>query len=503
MSSYSEAGWHWDENVPVIQDVCSQAHRLHQFGAGRWKFNVESPLENGDWDGQAGQPTTMEIFKPFHPFLINWEIVQLGQKKKGVKKPGTVKAMPDWRNPLGFACNCDDSLPAQELIGVCASVQGLQSGSQAFVAGASVLGMNHLPLLLSTLDPRKYELKYGFTNDSSDVRAVRILHHEIYLPPGTLTQDVLWKMNQVRAKALEALTPWEPQGSGYQRYRGQSRSGGVRGQYIWVGDISQEMLSLLEEVWDSPDPVVEPRHLRWCNAWMELEDDLLSLLQPLVEGRYFEAAMPSSGAALMPKSKNKQAAKGKGAHPAPWPGAGGEVADAPVNELMKYLASLPWPHEEKLSAIGGRFHLSKKTLSRYTHLVQATFSDSGHEVVRLVGYPGTAQPNGRTSRKEAPRGQAAAAGAGARGSARGTFTYEAKIKQLVSQDDIMCSEKDFDSTVRNWLQRFEQRRGSGTLNQCFTMLSESLANKDNVKAWPKYLLVLVRNWEKAEFTHLQ
>merc|ERR1711971_1131649 len=116
--------------------------RLHQFGAGRWKFTVESPIDlssqwdwghdshdnsswrqGGGWHANEDGPSTLELFKPLQPFLITWEVVQIAEASGGgggkgkPKKATSVKAMPDWRNPLGFACNADDSLPAQELIG--------------------------------------------------------------------------------------------------------------------------------------------------------------------------------------------------------------------------------------------------------------------------------------------------------------------------------------------------------------------------------------------------
>merc|ERR1719330_1474794 len=117
--------------------------------------------------------------------------------------------MPDWRNPVGFACHASGTLPAEEHFGVCASVQGLESGASAFVAGATVLGLNHLPLILATLDPQKWQVQLGFDEKSGEVRAIKIMHYEIDLPPETLTSDILWKVNEFRRVLLEALTPWE------------------------------------------------------------------------------------------------------------------------------------------------------------------------------------------------------------------------------------------------------------------------------------------------------
>jgi HrpA-like RNA helicase len=254
------------DQSPCIADVCPQAHRLHQFGAGRYKFNVESPVElqsGGGWGGAENEygTTTLELFKPLQPFLIHWEVIQhtttydAHTGKKSSKKPAAVKAMPDWRNPLGFACNARADLPAEELVGVCASVQGLEAGGSAFVAGATALGLNYLPLLLTTLDPVKWQVEWGF-DANGEVQAIKIMNVEIVLPPDTITADVIWKINQVRAKFLESLAPWGADDTAPDmRNHRRGGKGGPKGRdrqapnsHIWVGDASKEMSELLENL---------------------------------------------------------------------------------------------------------------------------------------------------------------------------------------------------------------------------------------------------------------
>ena len=160
-----------------LQDVPSAVHRLHQFGGGRYKFSVEQ--EGG----------TLDLFKPFHPFLLEWEV--LAHSTSDSKKRGStsVRGICDWRNPLGFACHCDNS--RREMLGVCASIQGLESGSQAFVAGATVLPLSFLPVLLVSLCPEKWSLRWG-VDTKGKVQALKILHYEfLTLPPLTFDGVVL------------------------------------------------------------------------------------------------------------------------------------------------------------------------------------------------------------------------------------------------------------------------------------------------------------------------
>eukprot|EP00930_Biecheleria_cincta_P099212 TRINITY_DN90857_c0_g1_i1.p1 TRINITY_DN90857_c0_g1~~TRINITY_DN90857_c0_g1_i1.p1 ORF type:complete len:1288 (-),score=243.86 TRINITY_DN90857_c0_g1_i1:42-3905(-) len=283
-------GWRESDPVPILQDVAPQAHRFHQFGAGRWKFTVENPVL-GD-----GEMEMLELVRPVQPFLINWEVMQhqglatdATQEDMQHRKPEKVKAMPDWRNPLGFACDVRPEVtPAREHIGVCASVQGLESGQSAFVAGATVLGMNHFPLVMATIDPVKWNLKWGFDKETEEVVAVKVMHFEINLPPETITADVLWKVNQLRAKMRAALSPSpeiEREGLKGHKGSGKHRGKGPAGGFIDFGDIRQEMTDLLEEIWDEPDPCKKAKQIRWGSGATEQVgyEECLALLQPLAE----------------------------------------------------------------------------------------------------------------------------------------------------------------------------------------------------------------------------
>jgi len=300
-------GWQESDPVPILLDAHPQVHRCHQFGAGRWKFNIDNPLSEGHG---IEEPDTLELVRPVHPFLINWEVMQhqgqTGPEQQG-KKPEKVKAMPDWRNPLGFACDVrPDCTPAREHLGVCASIQGLESGQSAFVAGATVLGMNFFPLLLSSLDPVKWNLKWGFNAKTEEVCAVRLMHFEINLPPETITADVLWKANALRAKLREALAP-EREVKLSRKGKGGSR--GPASHYIHVGDIQQEMAELLEELWDEPYPVVKAKQIRWgAGAAEASSDDKLAMLRPLAE-----EVVPVTEAARLTKRQLKEQNKARAA----------------------------------------------------------------------------------------------------------------------------------------------------------------------------------------------
>lgn len=284
-------GWRESDPIPILQDVAPQAHRFHQFGAGRWKFTIENPVLGADCEME-----TLELVRPVQPFLINWEVLQhqglatdATEAEMQYRKPEKVKAMPDWRNPLGFACDIRPEVwPAREHIGVCASVQGLESGQSAFVAGATALGMNHFPLVMATIDPVKWNLRWGFDKDTGEVVAVKLMHFEINLPPETVTADVLWKVNQLRAKMRAALSPAPETGrEGLEGHKGSGkrRGKGPAGGSIFVGDIRQEMTDLLEEIWDEPDPCKKAKQIRWGSSATEEvgSEDCLALLQPLAE----------------------------------------------------------------------------------------------------------------------------------------------------------------------------------------------------------------------------
>eukprot|EP00913_Durusdinium_trenchii_P007383 g6942.t1 len=180
-----------DHDDVLLWDVPSSIHRLHMFGSGRYRFFVE-----------RSDKEPVELFKPIHPFMLQWDVLtHPGGSVNNKKKPPTVKGMCDWRNPLGFACHVDETLPPTEFVGCCASVQGLEGGAQAFVAGSTVLPLRFLPLLLTTLCPERWALNWA-------VWGVRILHHELVnLPAKTLAPEVLEAINFLRVQLQEALYP--------------------------------------------------------------------------------------------------------------------------------------------------------------------------------------------------------------------------------------------------------------------------------------------------------
>jgi len=513
----------WEEGDPtcVIQDVCPQAHRLHQFGAGRWKFNVELPLDlYGANDGT--ERSMVEILKPIQPFLLTWEVIQsnvdarsggggggYGGGKGGGKgkKTPVVKAMPDWRNPVGFACHTTGSLPAPEHLGVCASVQGLESGASAFVAGASILGLNHLPLLLTTLDPSKFNMQWGFDPKTGEVCAVKIMQYEIFLPPETLTAEVLWKVNAVREVLLESLTPWEPPEEDHDRHNGHGHKGrgrgGPHGGYIWVSDITREMAALLEEIWPQPEAVQKPKKLIWSSSIGDPVSDVHNGLQPLAE-KMSHYAVPAQ----------VQGGGGKGQGKGDQGGAGGEIKarkgvsdkDAKaVRECVKYLWQQP-RHEATLSSLCGRFRTSPKVIAKFPdHMSTYPIPGKNDETVCLVDGGG----GGKGNKKGGAGGGGGAAAKNGKGGGpaakppqpSGGSVIDGRIDKLCRTPQIGCQPPDFDTRVRKWIRGFAQRRGAGSCDDIFQMLGEWCARKerDKVRSWPSYLLVLMRNWEKDTF----
>lgn len=235
----------------------------------------------------------MEIFKPVHPFMLQWDV--LTNPGGGKKKPPTVKGMCDWRNPMGFACHVDDSKPPAEFVGCCASIQGLEGGAQAFVSGASVLPMRFLPALLSTLCPERWCVAWGVDAGSSEVQGVRILHHELVnLPKNTLAPPVLEAVNALRTGLREALYPaswwawdgWGTDSRGRHRGRHEERDS----ELLDLPDLSQLLRELIEVM---PDPdsagVQRPKKMKWPPAttfsqdWEEEDESFLRTLQPLAE----------------------------------------------------------------------------------------------------------------------------------------------------------------------------------------------------------------------------
>lgn len=503
---------------PVIQDVCAQAHRLHQFGAGRYKFNVESPIElssGGGWGGDDSDPYnrhTLELFKPMQPFLISWEVLQhASQSGKGQgKKSSAIKAMPDWRNPMGFACNARADLPAEELIGVCASVQGLESGGSAFVAGASALGLNYMPLLLCTLDPEKWDIQWGF-NEAEEVVSVKICNNEIVLPPETLTADIIWKINAVRSKIRESLTPWSPADTVPDvRIRRGINHNSAGNAYIWVSDASQEFGDLLEEIWPTPDPVTKPKKIYYCSAsgWAEdqaeEDSDILTPLYPLAE----EADWDS-----MNVKEPQQQSSGKKKKGAASASEAGGLASRPnvskndmkaIKGVLNYLGGKS-PPQDKLSAICGRYQTTKKLLGKFGDVFSVTQLDGNEWMVRVIGNHGAEAGGGKGKGKGGKAGGKGASSKGGGGKGGGgnksNAAIDAGIDALCRVRDVACQGVDFDSRVRTWFVRFQRRRGQQALENAFELLGEWCAKKERsqVRSWPSYLMVLLRNWERNEF----
>jgi len=506
----------------VLEDVCPPVHRMHQFGAGRWKFSVESALGpgGGDADTEAaprGDHRMMEILKPLQPFLLNWEVIQhAGQctsgegsaSKKGggpPKRLAPVKALPDWRNPLGFACHASGTLPAEEHLAVCASIQGLESGASAFVAGTTVLGLNHVPLLLSTLDPRKWQVHWGFDAQTYEIRAIRIMHFEIMLPPETLTEDVLWKVNMLRSALLESLTPWGISGS--------SDAGG----WLWVGNAAQEMRALLEDIWPVPDLVQpRPKKLLWADACGSLVSDVLAPLQPVAEEMIPLVMDGGHHDAQGQKSRVGKAKRGREDGRRVGGSGGGPEALSPRKGLKPKEAkaasdAAAWlrkhaPHQEAtMSALCGRFKTSPKTLAKYPdHFLVTALPGRNDELVRLAatgplsrnsmdvkGRVWSTQPIAAHSPHSPPPFAARP-------------SVDARIQELCRHEDIGCQVVDFDGRVKRYIREFERRRGAVNVDAAFQMLEEwcSKKERDKVRSWSSYLFVLLRNWEENEFEPL-
>lgn len=483
----------WPEDA-VILDVAPQVHRFHQFGAGRWKFSVENFVswDEDDEDEYVGRP--LEILKPLQPFLITWEVMQhAGQEgqswKKSNKKPTSVKAMPDWRNPLGFACNCAKTQPPQELLGVCASVQGLESGGSAFVAGATILGMNYLPLILTTLDPAKWQIYWGYDAQTYEICAIKITQYEIILPPETITEDVLWKINQFREKVLEALTPWEDDDAQTKRRGGPS---------LYVSDISSEMAELLQCVWPHPEPVVRPKKIIWSSAIGEEYSSILHPYHPFAEEFDWDSAdygqqEKSSKKAKAPKVETKK-------------GVNKQQAKS-VGEVVAYLGTQPGG-QALLSKLAGHFKVKKNLLESYPELLRCTAVKGYNDhTVSLAGgnKNGVSKAGGKAQSKGKGKQKGGAADSGsnskAKASGKGGPNIDSRIDQLLAAPEMPCVVADFDNRVKGWLRGFESRRGRVKTESAFKMLKEWVTQKerDQVRSWPSYLMVLLRNWERDTF----
>eukprot|EP00929_Paragymnodinium_shiwhaense_P055522 TRINITY_DN27810_c0_g3_i2.p1 TRINITY_DN27810_c0_g3~~TRINITY_DN27810_c0_g3_i2.p1 ORF type:complete len:1527 (+),score=477.80 TRINITY_DN27810_c0_g3_i2:119-4699(+) len=561
--------WDPEAGPPILRDVCPQAHLVHQFGAGRWKFTIECPVdlstatssssmwqpgddgqwedENDEWENNGGWeqsgwdqsgwqggygeeaqtngtngakadtgPTTLEVLKPLQPYLVNWEVLQMassdpggggkgGGKKGGSKKAGSVKAMLDWRNPLGYACHVVQTGYPEELLGICASVQGLESGGSAFVAGATVLGMNHFPLLLSTMDPRKWAVQWGF-DTNGEVKAVKVSSHELILPLGTLTPEVLNKVNEVRSKVLESLTPYEEDEE--ERYK---RGKGRRPHYIWVSDITEEMSALLEEIWDTPEVVQDyPKKLQWCSAEGEEQqrgEEQLRCFQPIAEEYWYDPTQWQGGgggasSSSASKASKKKAGGGWEKQPVPDQRQGINKQDLQkVQQIVAQLKKVP-NNELTLSKLCGTYYTSRKVLEVYPDFFQFSHLKGANEMmVRLANGSGGGggQASGGSSKK-AKGGSKGSSSRQAKPSPYGRSgggNIEAFISKLCGRQDVQAQVADFDRIVKNWIRDFERRRGTRHLEEAFEHLAEwtSKRPRDQVKKWNAYIMVLLRNWE--------
>jgi len=386
------------------------------------------------------------------------------------------------------------------------------------------LGLNYLPLLLTTMDPRKWDLQWGFDPQTGEVRAIKIMHFEIILPPDTLTEDVIWKINAIRSKILESLTPWEEEEEVRPRRKGKGKGKGYNspGSWIWVEDVAAEMHELLEEIWPTPDPVQRPKKLAYCSAIGEAVSDVLEPLQPLAEEMDYTAAQ--SGNSTKEKGKKSKQSKGSQAaedwmhHISSRQGVSADDAKA-VIDLINYLWKQP-SHEGKLSALCGRFPTKKKTIQKFPEYLECTAVNSSKTefIVRAIGANGWSGQNGKqdraagkakASRDTGARDRPSAAersnrtwtsGSAVSGSGKGAHV-EARIERLCNGKDMACQASDFDNRVRSWIRRFEARRGTQNMELAFEVLGEwcSKKERDQVRNWPSYLMVLLRNWERNTF----
>mmetsp|Transcript_75920 Transcript_75920/g.165608 ORF Transcript_75920/g.165608 Transcript_75920/m.165608 type:complete len:1381 (-) Transcript_75920:60-4202(-) len=481
----------------VILDVCPEAHRLHQFGAGRWKFSVELQRvedEAGDDDEWGGRREgSYEILKPLQPFLLNWEVVQHVSSSsggggkgggKGAKKTSVVKAMPDWRNPCGFACHAAGTLPPEEQLGICASVQGLESGASAFVAGTTILGLNYVPLLLTTLDPRKWQVQWGF-DDLGQVVALKIMQYELYLPPDTFTADVIYKVNEVRKAILEALTPWEEEEEESKDWRGNNNRN--RGSFhIWVGDLSSAMDELLEEIWDV-EPVRPPQRVYWQSAGEEPDESLPHhWLQPMTEEIDWDQ--------WTWENQPQQSSKKQKNPPTKKADAGGAAMDKIIQWLKKRPKGV-----DKLSSVCGRFKVKSKVLRGHPEL---GVEMNGQDGLVWLRYGGGREQQGRKNGKGGGGGGGGGGKGASKGSGKSAYSSNAagmdrRIRELCT-GNMPCRPDDFDKRVRSTLSSIERHRGPDGGRGAFEMLQEWIPKKqrDDVSSWPKYLTVLLQRWEK-------
>jgi len=522
----------------LLWDVPSSIHRLHMFGSGRYRFFVE-----------RADKEPVELFKPLHPFMLQWDaLTHPGDSANTKKKPSTVKGMCDWRNPLGFACHVDDSLPPTEFVGCCASIQGLEGGAQAFVAGTTVLPLRFLPLLLTTLCPERWALYWAFDN-SGEAQGVRILHHELLnLPAKTLAYEVLEAMNELRSQLQEALCPaswwdweWNEPGVG-SKTRGQKD----RDDLLETPDLSQYLMNLLK-VLPHGELQQGPKKPRWTAAATfseDWEDETLRPLQPLATE---EAPRESSGKEFrsiieyltkhgecsnsqLPKkmqlskkqfeqrpelfdiqttkkgftirlvgvqSKNGQGKRGSEGS------AHGSREKPLVDAIVRLLKSRGGPvglgelgSQEQIKDLltKQKSHLQKirAFLTAFPNHFEIGNDDRGQVAVQLSGngFDFTSVPSKSRSTKGANPGS---------GRRKGGSLLAENIASLCSHSPAL--KEDFDGRVRGLLQDVQDQQGADGLEECFDMLHEWLSKKEergSINNWTAYIMKLLRNWKSGE-----
>jgi len=263
------------------------------------------------------------------------------------------------------------------------------------------------------------------------------------------------------------------------------------------------MGELLTEIWPTPDPVERRTNkVLYCSAAGYLDEDdeadpeVLTALHPLAEEMDWTAMNHSNQWESEPKKSKK--AKGQGDGLGNRQGVSQKEMQA-VQGVMKYLKEKGG--QATLTVLCNRFHVKKKLLAKFSDVISVTQDD----MVKVTG----SGSNGHEEPKKSKKGGGKAAGKGdsaSKGGGKGAKNakneiLDARIGQLCSIQDIAVKPVDFDSRVRTWFVRFQQRRGLPALEAAFDVLGEWCTKKerDQVRSWPSYLMVLLRNWEREAF----
>ncbi|CAK9001817.1 unnamed protein product [Durusdinium trenchii] len=535
-----------DHDDVLLWDVPSSIHRLHMFGSGRYRFFVE-----------RSDKEPVELFKPIHPFMLQWDVLtHPGGSVNNKKKPPTVKGMCDWRNPLGFACHVDETLPPTEFVGCCASVQGLEGGAQAFVAGSTVLPLRFLPLLLTTLCPERWALNWA-VDQNGEVWGVRILHHELVnLPAKTLAPEVLEAINFLRVQLQEALYPaswwdeWnEPWNeSGARHARGPKD----RDDLVETPDLSESLQSLLQMLPQAHGKLLQhPKKLRWRPAATfseEWDDDSLRPLQPLSTGEDGSEEIGSKefknvieyltahGECLvkdLPKSmqKNKkqfgkrpdlfelqQTKKGSllvrlaGAPATKKNGNQGQRGSARahgrekplVDAIIRLLKGRKEGGPMGLGELGSQEHVKDLLTQQKVQLQKIKPFLQAFPSVFEMGEDGHGQLavqlcGGGFDFKSVPKSRSTKGAHPGSGRRKGGSLVTEHITSLCSQSPALAA--DFDGRVKGLLQDIQEKEGADGLDECFDMLHEWLSKKEersSINNWTAYIMKLLRNWNQME-----